>query len=126
MPFFVNGGGRATPTSSPAGFRRSQAEDDSGAGSGVETPHFGIGAAKKVGLGAVAPSPSSGRGGYGGGGGRGGYMGSNSLLKPVKFVKAGTMFTEGDVAVVVQDQPKVGEGELQPLSLPYFPACSGD
>lgn len=123
MPFFLNGGKSATP------FRRSQEEDDaayaSASGSGVETPHFGIGAAKKVGLGGGGPhqgSPSSsGRGGFGG---RGGYVGSNSLLKPVIFVKAGTLFKEGDVAVVVRDVGGRGGGQFSPRSLPLFPLVS--
>lgn len=126
MPFFINKSGGVGST-----FRRSQEEDDaayaSASGSGAATPHFGIGAAKKVGLGGGgAQSSPSGRGGFGG---RGGYVGSNALLKPVVFVKAGTLFKEGDVAVVVRDEAREEEenqGQLKLLSfsfpsLPFFP-----
>ena len=131
MPFFINKSGGVGST-----FRRSQEEDDaayaSTSGSGAATPHFGIGAAKKAGLGAGgAQSSPSGRAGFGGGfGGRGGYVGSNALLKPVVFVKAGTLFKEGDVAVLVRDdlvreEETRAQGQLELLSFP-FPSLLSD
>jgi len=55
-------------------------------------------------------------------------VGSNALLKPVVFVKAGTLFKEGDVAVVVRDEAREEEenqGQLELLSF-SFPSLLSD
>jgi hypothetical protein len=114
MPFFIN-------PDAERHFRGRPAEDENvmgtpvrgeaSGGSGSATPHYGIGVASR-GSPAGSGRGGGGRGGssFGGRGGRGGRGGpsfggaGNVLLKPVKFVKAGVLFQEGEVEVLVKDQ----------------------
>lgn len=120
MPFFINPGAEKS-------FRRRDVEDenvmgspvaDNSGASGSQTPHYGIGAASTKGTPAGPKSSfGSSRGNSRGGRdrGRGGGFGSgnNPMLKPITFVKAGTLFQEGEVEVLVKDQDFSSSGALR-------------
>jgi hypothetical protein len=93
-PFLINGrGGKGRGGGNPQNaYRQAQADEDlayasqynqsPSGGSGTATPHYGIGAAK--------PRWEDRRG----------FSGSDpNLLKPIIFVKAGTLFNDGQIDV---------------------------
>lgn len=97
MPYFMRGGKRGGGTAQNA-YRQAQADEDvayaaqfnksgSTSGSGAATPHFGIGAGK---------APWEDRRGFG--------RSDPNLLKPIIFVKAGTLFQDGQVDVTAPSQ----------------------
>ena len=103
MPFFINGrGGKGRGGGNPQNaYRLAQADEDlalasqynqsPSGGSGAATPHYGIGAAK--------PRWEDRRG----------FGGSDpNLLKPIIFVKAGTLFNDGEVTVAATAEADKG------------------
>lgn len=96
MPFFLNEGYRAS--------RRPDMDDsdyiaaglDTPGGSGSATPHYGLGASH------ATPSTSNFARARTGGNINYSYSGENPFLKPVSFVKAGTLFEDGEIDVFVR------------------------